>query len=163
MNHNVFCEAAKTKSIRAGDEAGICGKGTRAGPLRPVPRYQMRQRRRRIADDARRPAVSLDLSKLQLIFPIQSAKRRLFRAALFFGSAASFSQQIPRVICERSCRMAKTLSVNITPILKKERGKTKKNKKNMVFLSFSLKKSFKNMPGQGDHPDRRGGEAPRRK
>jgi hypothetical protein len=61
---------------------------------RPAFRYQMRQRRHRIADDASRPAVNLNLSKLQIIFPIQSA-RRLFLAALFQG-ATSFSQQIPK-------------------------------------------------------------------
>ena len=35
---------------------------------RPASRYQMRQRRRRTADDAFRPAFGLDLSKLQIIF-----------------------------------------------------------------------------------------------
>ncbi len=58
----------------------------------------------------------------------------------FFRSAASFSQQIPKLICERSCRMAKTLTVNITPILKKESRKTKKIKKKMRFPVFSAKK-----------------------
>ena len=95
-------------------------------------RYQMRHRRR-IAHDAIRPAIGPDLSKLQVILPVQSAERRLFRAAFSFKSAASFSQQIPKVICERSCRMAKTLIVNITPILKKESRKMKKNKKKMHF------------------------------
>ena len=36
---------------------------------RPVSRYQMRRRRHWVDDDAIRPAMSLDLSKLQVIFP----------------------------------------------------------------------------------------------
>jgi hypothetical protein len=35
---------------------------------RPASRYQMRQRRHRIADDAFRHAVNLNLSELQIIF-----------------------------------------------------------------------------------------------
>ena len=64
----------------------------------------------------------------------------------FFRSAASFSQQIPKLICERSCRMAKTLTVNITPILKKESRKRKKNKKKrnffIIFVKTARKKAF---------------------
>ena len=56
----------------------------------PASRYQMRQRRHRIADDAFRPAFSLDLSKLQVIFPVRSAERRLFRAALFSEARPRF-------------------------------------------------------------------------
>lgn len=62
----------------------------------------------------------------------------------FFRSAASFSQQIPKLICERSCRMAKTLTVNITPILKKESRKTKKIKKKMRFPAVFPKWREKN-------------------
>ena len=107
-------------------------------------RYQMRHRRR-IANDAIRPAIGPDLSKLQVILPVQSAERRLFRAAFSFKSAASFSQQIPKVICERSCRMAKTLTVNIAQILKKESRKTKKNKKRSTFCSFFTKTASENV------------------
>ena len=103
----------------------------------------MRHLRHRIADDAFRHVASLDLSKLQVILPIRSAERRLFRAALFSGARPRFSQQIPKVICERSCRMAKTLSVNITPILKKESGKTKKREKKILFWVFFTKKGEK--------------------
>ena len=63
----------------------------------------------------------------------------------FFRSAASFSQQIPKLICERSCRMAKTLTVNITPNLKKESRKRKKNKKKIYFFAISLKNTRKKL------------------
>ena len=66
-------------------------------------------------------------------------KAAVVSGGAFFGSTASFSQQIPMLICERSCRMAKTLTVNIAPNLKNERGKTKKNKKKMPFRLFSAK------------------------
>ena len=111
-------------------------------PERPVSRYQMRQRRR-IVDDALRPAVSLALSKLQIIFPVQSAKRRLFRTAPFLKTPSRFHCKLQIVICERSCRMAKTLTVNITPFLKKESRKTKKNEKNIHFPVVFHKKDRK--------------------
>jgi len=38
--------------------------------------------------------------------------------------------------------MAKTLTVNITPIFKKESRKRKKNKKKIHFLAFFQKKQF---------------------
>ena len=74
--------------------------------------------------------------------------RSIRRAAVvsgcpFFKSATSFSQQIPKLICERSCRMAKTLTVNITPILKKESRKRKKNKKKRDFFIFFVKTAGK--------------------
>jgi len=114
------------------------------GQSRPVSRYQMRQWRQRIANDAFRPTVSLDLSKLQVIFPVRSAKAAVVSGGASFRSAASFSQQIPKLICERSCRMAKTLTVNITPILKKESRKRKKNKKKIYFPVFFMKSTRKN-------------------
>jgi len=61
----------------------------------------------------------------------------------FSGGAATFSQQIPKVICERSCRKAKTLTVKITHKEEKKRGKPKKNKKKWGSDAFSAKKSDK--------------------
>ena len=78
-------------------------------------------------------------------FPFNPQSGGCFGPRLFFGSAASFSQQIPKVICERSCRKAKTLTVNITPILKKESEKSKKIKKRYIFWLFFSKKREKNI------------------
>ena len=151
MNHNVSAKLRKRKGIRARERGGNMRK---RNPVRygcpPGVRYQMRQRRRRTANDASRRPASLDLSKLQLILPVQSAKRRLF-GPRFFRSAASFSQQIPKLICERSCRMAKTLTVNITPFLKKESRKRKKNKKKIHFFPFFEKNTGKNRFWGGRH------------
>ena len=61
----------------------------------------------------------------------------------FSGGAASFSQQIPKVICERSCRKAKTLTVKITHKEEKKRGKPKKNKKKWGSDAFSAKQNDK--------------------
>ena len=61
----------------------------------------------------------------------------------FSGGTASFSQQIPKVICERSCRKAKTLTVKITHKEEKKRGKPKKNKKKWGSDAISAKKSDK--------------------
>ena len=46
--------------------------------------------------------------------------------------------------------MAKTLTVNITPILKKESRKRKKNKKKIHILAFFLKKLAKNVSFAGN-------------
>jgi hypothetical protein len=61
------------------------------------------------------------------------------------NSGGAFSERSPvfhsrfqKVICERSCRMAKTLTVNITPFLKKESRKTKKNQKKIDIPAISL-------------------------
>ena len=61
----------------------------------------------------------------------------------FSGGAATFSQQIPKVICERSCRKAKTLTVKITHKKEKKRGKPKKNKKKWGSDAFSAGKNGK--------------------
>ena len=61
----------------------------------------------------------------------------------FSGGAASFSQQIPKVICERSCRKAKTLTVKITHKEEKKRGKPKKNKKKWGSDAISAKNNGK--------------------
>ena len=61
----------------------------------------------------------------------------------FFRSAAAFSQQIPKVICERSCRMAKTLFVKITLKEEKKSGKPKKNQKKIDFFDDLLEKTLK--------------------
>lgn len=58
----------------------------------------------------------------------------------FFKGATSFSQQIPKVICERSCRMAKTLCVTIPQILKNKSAKRKKIEKKIHFSVFFAKK-----------------------
>lgn len=62
----------------------------------------------------------------------------------FFKGATSFSQQIPKVICERSCRMAKTLCVTIPQILKNKSAKRKKIEKKIHFSVFFAKTIEKN-------------------
>jgi hypothetical protein len=54
-----------------------------------------------------------------------------------------FSQQIPKVICERSCRKAKTLCLTIPQNLKKESEKRKKIKKKILFFRKNVKNAYK--------------------
>ena len=109
----------------------------------PGTRYQIRQRRRRIACHASRLFANSVLSKLQLILPSSIRRSRLFPAALFSEAQPRFHSRFQIVICERSCRMAKTLTVNITPILKKESRKWKKNQKKIDLLAVLLKNTVK--------------------
>ena len=98
------------------------------------------------------------------IYPINPRSGSLFRAEPFSGGAASFSQQIPKVICERSCRKAKTLTVKITRKEEKKRGKTKKNRKKTGKCAFFGKNNVKNVknPGPGRKNRTRGRKNRRR-
>ena len=62
-------------------------------------------------------------------YPINPQSGSRLRAGPFSGGTASFSQQIPKVICERSCRKAKTLTVKITHKIEK-----KSTTKNFCFI-----------------------------
>jgi len=104
---------------------------------------QMRHRRSRTANDASRLSVSLALSRFQLILPKIDPQSGGCCRRRFFRSAAAFSQQIPKVICERSCRMAKTLIVKITLKGEKKSGKPKKNQKKIDILADSREKTLK--------------------
>ena len=76
-------------------------------------------------------------------YPKSIRKAAVVVDGAFFRSAAAFSQQIPKVICERSCRMAKTLFVKITLKEEKKSGKPKKNQKKIDFLDDLLGKTLK--------------------
>jgi hypothetical protein len=103
----------------------------------------MRQHRIRTAKDAFRLSFSLGLSNFQLILPKSIRRTAVVVGGAFLEARPSFSQQIPKVICERSCRMAKTLTVKITLKEEKESGKTKKNRKKTVFLDDLYEKTLK--------------------
>ena len=144
MNHNVSVKRRKQMTSRARNEAGIreennlsgrpagirlrikCGNGE-SGPRMMRPGF---------------PSASV-CPNSSSYYPNQSAKRRFLSTALFSEAQPSFSQQIPKVICERSCRMAKTLTVKITLKEEKESGKTKKNRKKTVFLDDLYEKTLK--------------------
>ena len=76
-------------------------------------------------------------------YPVSIRETRLVPAAFFSETRPRFHSRFQIVICERSCRMAKTLTVNITPILKKESRKRKKNQKKIDFLEKTVKKEVK--------------------
>ena len=119
------------------------GKGVSRPTGRKPASDQMRHRRIRTANDASRLPVSFALSRFQLILPkIDPRSGGCFRRR-FFRSAAAFSQQIPKVICVRSCRKAKTLTVKITLKEEKKSGKPKKNQKKIDFLDDLLEKTLK--------------------